>query len=203
MVRKFALTSSGPLSGKTTLAKHLEIEYGFIRADHSRSLVKSFVADWNSSLPLLSGPITVEEVYRDKEQWRPLLQEWGYISGFNDPGSAVRWVRYTLSEWAQQRYRDVVFDSLRGEGQASVLREMGFEVVQIEIGEDERLKRAGGLGKTWEDIKRSMAAAPELELGVRHPDIRLNGELTTYQQARILVHLPEGARCYQIFGSQL
>ncbi len=189
MTHKFALTSSGPLSGKSTLARHLRDAYGFILADHSRSLVTAFVESWNSVLPV-SERITMDQVYQEKEVWRGRLQQFGYQTGFNDNTGAQLWVFITLKEWLPDQKRDVVFDSLRGETQANVLRWLGFEVVQIEIGEAERLNRAGGLGPAWEDIKRSMVAAPELELGIRNPDIHLNGKLTTETQAKILLGIP-------------
>lgn len=190
--RKIALTSSGPLSGKSTLARHLEQEYGFVRADHSRSIVESFVKDWNATEPLLSGPITVEEVYRDKETWRPLLQEWGFIAGFNDPRKAGRWVKYTLSEWLRTPDRDVVFDSLRGETQAQVLREMGFTLVQLSIPSNERCRRAMALDKNCEDIRHAMRMHPELEEGIDHPDIRLIALVPVDVLARMLLQQVEG-----------
>jgi len=186
MTHKFALTSSGPLSGKSTLARHLRDAYGFILADHSRSLVTAFVESWNSVLPV-SERIAVDQVYQEKEVWRGRLQQFGYQTGFNDNTGAQLWVFITLKEWLPDQKRDVVFDSLRGETQANVLHWLGFEVVQIEISEYERCARAAKLNLSCTGISQSMAAHPELELGVRHPDIRLDGSLPTAFQASTLL----------------
>lgn len=206
MPRKFALTSTGPMSGKSTLARHLESEYGFMRADHSRTLVAAFVEDWNDSKPL-SGPITVEEVYRDKETWRPLLQEFGYLIGFNAPEKARYWMERTLHDWYREksigRERDVVFDSFRGETQAEVMRGLGFELVQIEISDTARCIRAGLLGKNCKDVLNAMRARPELEHGIARPDIILNGELPVDVLGKILMHRREDFGDLQIFGSHI
>jgi hypothetical protein len=202
MTRKYALVSTGPLSGKSTLAKHLEREYGFIRADHSRSLVEAFVAQWNAQEADGLRAITVDEVYRDKEKWRPSLQEFGYTSGFNDPLKAVRWAKYTLREWLQYKpERNVVFDSLRGEGQAQVMRDLGFQIVQLEIDDETRCERARMRGFECRPLLTAMDLHPELERGIKHPDIVLNASLPVEVLGKILVQVPEGAHGIQIFSS--
>jgi len=200
LVRKFALVSTGPLSGKSTLARYLKDEYGFILANHSLTLVHSFVEDWNRTGHLLPGPITIEEVYRDKEIWRPLLQEWGFAAGFNDPNRATHWIKQTLSEWLRNPERDVVFEPARGELQAQILKEMGFEGVQIEISDRMRCQRASLLGRRCEDVIRAMNREPELERGIKQPDLRLKMtvdvpiELLSY----VLLNRPDGTTGYTV-----
>jgi hypothetical protein len=192
VVWKFALTSNGPLSGKTTLAQHLEQAYGFFLASHSRSLVKAFVADWNKVN--CDRPITVEDVYRpeNKERYRPLLQTYGYTVGFNDRKHAAAWVRYTLADWFYNPTMPVVFDPVRGEVQAQALRDLGFQIVQLEIDEQERCRRAKALGVSCADIQRAIRERPELERGVRSPDITLLATVPVEIAGRILTHTLEG-----------
>src|SRR5260221_11009250 len=98
-MHKIALTSRSPLSGKTTLARFLESEYGFVYAGHSLALLHDFVANWNNPISDPSEMISVEQVYREKEQWRPQLQTYGYQVGYNDPGKSPHWINRTLADW--------------------------------------------------------------------------------------------------------
>src|SRR5258708_408595 len=97
MVRKIALSSTGPLSGKTTFALFLEWEYKFVRVDHSRTLVQNFVDAWNAEQ---GEALTIEDVYADKETWRGALQVHGNLIGFNEPRMALYWIEQTLKDWA-------------------------------------------------------------------------------------------------------
>jgi hypothetical protein len=216
MVRKIALTSTGPLSGKSTLARHLEKEYGFIRADHSLTVVTAFVENWNDPLPY-SSQTSVEQVYQEKEQWRELLQQFSYTAGFNDPTHARDWMIKTLARSGctvtQARCpgarpsvcpdRDVVFDNFRGEVQAEALRGLGFELVQIRIQEWTRQERAAKMGVDYNKVLANAGAAPELEGGIERPDIFLNGDQPVEVLGRILVHRPAELGGYIIFGSQI
>jgi hypothetical protein len=196
MTWKFALCSTGPMSGKSTLARYLRDEYGFMYADHSRTLVEDY-AKW-------LAPLTVGEVYANKEHYRQELQQHGYDVGFNDESRMVYWAKYTLTEWLRLKpQRNVVFDSVRGEGQAQVLRDMGFEIVQLEISEDARQMRADEIGRDYEQIVISMFRQPELELGIARPDITLNAELPVEVLGKILIDRPEHTRGYRIFGSDI
>ncbi len=173
MTYKIALTSTGPLSGKTTLATYLRDEQGFMYASHSRSIVQSYVDSWNAHS---SYQLTVEYVYANKEFFRQPLQRHGDDVGFNDPKLMVRWVKYTLKDWLKYKpQRNVVFEAVRGEDQAQVLRDMGFIIVQLVINEDERRARAIEKNVGYDAISSSMSARPDLELGILAPDLTLNG----------------------------
>jgi len=202
-LRKFALTSTGPISGKSTLAKYLEREHNFIRADHSHTLVSHYVDRWNVVHD--RNPISMAQFYAYKDKYRPDLQEYGYKIGFNDTDLSSYWMTKTLSAWLESgQSRDVVFDSFRGELQAQVLRDMGFELVQLSIPTNVRMDRAWQLGMDFEQIRSAMSAHPELELGIANPDVRLRGDLPVEEQARILLHRPQGRRLgVSIFGSEI
>ena len=184
--RRIALTSTGVLTGKSTLAKYLEREYGFMRVDHSRTLVEDFV--WEYNISWVSTNLTVEDVYADKECWRPELQAWGNKVGYNDPGRAEWWIKETLREWYQYpEARDVVFDSFRGERQAQILKEMGFVLVQLHIPEDLRRQRAAALGIPYDKIVRNMDNLPELERGIKKPDVWLMANMPVPKIAQVLL----------------
>lgn len=182
MKYKIALTSSGPLSGKSTLAKYLENEHGFYIVDHSSTLVKSYVEAWNQTFSEMGLPITVEDVYRNKEVHRQALQEHGDNIGFNGR-RMFEWVGTTVGDGGG---RNIVFDSFRGEAQAQVLRDLGFMLVQLKITEDVRRERAETMGKDYDKIVESMNKRPDLELGIEHPHLTLDGTLPPEVQTKIL-----------------
>lgn len=199
MAHKIALTSNGPLSGKTTLADYLGLQHGFMVASHSLTIVKGFVQTHNEQHR--SG-LTVEQVYADKERYRIGLQEWGNENGFNSTDKTVYWVKKTLAEWMQYKpERDVVFSETRGEGQAEVLRDMGFTIVQLEINEVVRRLRAAKEGKDIFKIWAAMDEHPELERGIKYPDISLDATQPPDMLARVILSVPPRAReAVSIFG---
>lgn len=203
MVKKFALTSTGPLSGKSTLARHLRDEYGFVLADHSLSVVRSFVEEWNAAND--APAIWPEFVYTHKERFRRDLQEHGYKVGFNDSegGGNMFWIGRTLSEWLRDPSRPVVFEPARGEDQALGLRKLGFTLVQLNIPGDERCRRAEALGRDCGKIQQAMRTHPELEGGIASPDITLPSTLPVEVMGKILMQTPEDAHDLHIFGSHV
>jgi hypothetical protein len=203
MARKYALVSNGAMSGKSTLAKHLEATYGFIRADHSRSLVEAFVEQWNARTIDDLRAITVDEVYLDKEKWRPALQEFGYAVGFNDPTKAVEWAEYTLRAWRLHPDRSVVFDSFRGELQGQALKQLGFTLVQLETDDETRCARARAIGQECSALLSAMDLHPELERGIKHPDITLDAGLPVEVLGRILVNSPEDEHGLRVYRAAL
>lgn len=200
-MRKFALTAS-PLSGKSTLAAHLVDGYGFIRVDYSLVLVRSFVDAWNGERPYNGEELTVEQVYQSKEQFRRDLQEHGYKIGFNDPGMAEHWIQTALKDVGDGL--DVVFDSFRGELQGEVLRGLGFTLVQLELPDDVRWQRARAMGKDPAKLAAAMHLHPELERGIKRPDISLNAQLPVDVLGRVLMDRGEfNIGGYSIFGNRV
>ncbi len=184
VARKLAISSTGPLSGKSTLAKHLEKEYGFVRVNHALTLVEDFVETYNIGAV---AKITVEDVYADKECWRPMLQAHGYWAGFHNPELAGMWVMRTLAPWLSDQSRDVVFEPIRSEEQAEVLRDMGFTLVQLDIPGVERCKRARALGLDCDQIQASVDLHPELERGIAKPVITILFSLPVDTLARMVL----------------
>lgn len=182
---KIALTSNGPLSGKTTLARYLEYKHGFAIAKHSMTLLEDYV-DW---LRFATGDkdYTVQTLIQRKEIHRKALQEHGSEIGFDSPSMADVWIGRTLKKVGSAEH--IVFDSFRGEEQAKVLRDIGFILVQIEIDEEERKKRAERMGKDYDLIYEAMEKRPDLEKGIQNPDIHLVGTLMVQEQAGIILDL--------------
>jgi hypothetical protein len=189
MIKKIALTSSGPLSGKTTLSKYLEKEYRFFRVDHSLTIAQDLVSHENR---YNHASLTVEDIYADKECWRPQLQEHSLRMGFSSPGRALEWTDVTLEPWYRSGSRsDIVFEPFRGEVQAEVMRRLGFLIVQLEISEGERARRAKALGKDYRAIQRAMWDHEELELGIANPDLHMDASLPVSSIAETVVRLAD------------
>lgn len=198
--RKIAISSTGPYSGKTTLAKYLEKEYGFVRADHSRTIIEDFIGHWNAQPEHFQEQLTVDQVYANKEYFRQGLQEHSLRVGVSSPEKAEYWTRQTLiragCSITQARCpgstplvcpdKDVVFEPFRGEVQADVMRRLGFTLAQLDIPAWVRRHRARLLGKDYDQIEASMQAHPELEGGIERPDVCLDGVRPTAVLARAL-----------------
>ncbi len=202
---KLAISSSGPLSGKTTLAKYLQTEYNFIRADHSQTLVEVFVFDWNLKL-MTEDPqrITVANVYANKDEFRPMLQKFGDDQGYNSGVGMERFIKRTLQEWLRHKPElDVVYDSIRSEGQAKVLKDMGFTLVQLEISEDLRRQRAAERGMDYDKIKAAMDARPDLERGIARPDVTLVDQTDLEVMSKVLMMKPWQDGYIGIFGNKV
>lgn len=180
---RIALVASGPLSGKSTLARYLAEEHGYVLACHVCTLVGAFVKYANEGN---SDQITSSEVFEKKEQYRQALQDFSLQVGFSDPSSAGHWTELTLAEWHEDESRPVVFDSFRGEVQGDYMQRIGFVRVQLHISEDERKRRAAAMGKDYGDVLAAVQHHPELEKGILRPDVVLSGELPTVLQAQVL-----------------
>lgn len=199
MAYKIAVTSNGPLSGKTTLAEYFRDHYGFQVVSHSLTVVTAYVEDYNKRN---AEPITVARVYQDKEAHRQALQSFGDRSGFNVQENALYWIEKTLGQWDGKS--DLYYDPFRGEIQAQIMREKGFTLVQIEIPEDVRILRARKKGVDYLQILRSMEARPDLEKGIRQPDITLDGTWPTHRQAHLILSVPPRAHYeVSIFGQNV
>lgn len=191
MVTKLAITSTGPMSGKTTLAKYLEEKYGFLRVDHSRTVAENYA--WYHNLYTDEPPLTVEAIYADKERYRPALQAFSLTHGFSSPSYAGDWTDETLKPWYESgESRDVVFEPFRGEVQAEEMRIRGFFIVQLDINEAVRFHRAKQLGRDYAKMMDSVAAHEELELGIANPDLQVSASLPVDQLAKIVLEAARG-----------
>lgn len=190
MVFKIAVTSTGPSSGKTSLAKEIEKTYGFMRVDHSLTIAEDFIWYYNRHIRKWGeDELTINKLHANKEYWRPYLQEYSLREGVSSPELAGHWTDQTLIPWYRtHQTKHVVFEPFRGEIQAEEMRKRGFLLVQLRISEDVRMQR---LGKTYYDAVKSMRQHPELECGINKPDIELDGSMPVGKLARIAVRLAQ------------
>src|SRR5258708_7644824 len=96
----------GSLSGKTTLCKALAQE-GYLHINFT-DILKALLAE---ALTAARTPTSVEDITTHKEHYRPLLQAFGVVVGFDtDPD----YVEEALQPWKRaDYYGDVVFDNVR------------------------------------------------------------------------------------------
>jgi hypothetical protein len=175
---KIALVSTGPLSGKSTLAQHLKEQYGFAIACHICTLVDSFVEkESNTNYPY--HEFTVTDVYDNKEFYRQALQDHALAVGFHDPLMTGYWIGRTIAQTYAQPEQSMVFDPIRGAIQAQYLHEHGWTIVQLQISENERARRAAAMGKDYNQIWEAMVRKPDIEGGVDFADIALDAEAPT------------------------
>lgn len=196
MANKVALASNGPKSGKSTLARYLHDHYGYRIADHSLTVVQRYVLFYNDlygdSLPT---PLTVEDVYANKEAHRKGLQEVSDILGFTHKDTAAVWIEETLRRVPEGAEQPVVFDPIRGNEQAENLKRRGFVIVSLFIDESERARRCSS-SEEFAYITAAINRRPDIEGPIALPDIRLNGELPVEKMARVLSGYPNTEELY-------
>lgn len=201
---KIALVSTGPLSGKSTLAEYLKAHCNFQIACHVCTLVNSYVEQENNarlqqsirvgtqqfipgsaamSLPLLSA----SDVFANKEHFRQALQDHALAVGFHDPKMTGYWIERTLARTLVQQGQGVVFDPIRGSVQAKYLHDAGWTIVQLQISENERARRAAAMGKDYDQIWQAMQRHPDIEGGVDFADLVLDSETYTPKQLAYLI----------------
>lgn len=194
-MQRIALVSTGPLSGKTTLAHYLQQHEHFIIACHICTLVESFVEKENSTnYPY--HEFTMRDVFSNKEFYRPALQDHALAVGFHDEDMLGYWIERTIAKATQTqdsstllRTQGLVFDPIRGAAQAQYLRDTGWTIVQLQISENERARRAEAMGKDYESIVQAMQRHPDIERGINFADIVLDGEKGTGETALHLLEL--------------
>lgn len=180
---KIALSSNGPLSGKTTLARYLQAHYHFAIACHVCTLVESFVEyENNANYPL--HELNVHEVFENKEFYRQALQNHALRVGFHDDAMLGYWIDRTIAKGMAQLDSstllrgdyNIVFDPIRGEKQAQYLHDAGWTIVQLQISEEERERRAVSMGKDYRVIVAAMQKHPDIENGIHFVDVEVDGE---------------------------
>ena len=125
-------------SGKSTAAKSLEEEYGFVRHNFKDTLI----AELKHKMPLLldelvrvcaalsDGEWTVDRLFKEKPPVvRALLQNYGTeVRRADDPN-------YWVDAWGQLASalseKDIVVDDVRFENEAQAIRDMGGVLIRI------------------------------------------------------------------------
>lgn len=194
-IKRIALVSTGPLSGKTTLANYLQARYRFGIACHICTLVESFV-EYENNTKYPYHELSVPEVFANKEFYRAALQDHALRVGFHSDDMLAYWIERTIAKARAQfdsstllsNDYGMVFDPIRGEKQAKYLHDSGWTIVQLQISENERARRAGEMGKSYEMIWDAMQRHPDIEGGVEFADLVLESEhMTVEMSARIIM----------------
>ena len=166
---------TGPMySGKTTLSHALE-KRGYYIINFSRVL-KRYAAD---ALNACGVYTRVDEIEDEKSRYRGFLQHLGTLIGFDaDPC----YVKIALEPWIKSSVLPpAVFDNVRTPQQFQVLREWGFQLVQLQIDGATQEERAQGLGVGVQAL-RDMHNHP-IERGLADPSL-----VSLYLDARLPIH---------------
>lgn len=110
-------------SGKTTVAEALSRDHGFYLLSYT-NVLKAHLA---GALTQAGMTTTLGDILRHKERYRGLLQEWGAVVGFNHGG---KFLSDTLAS-VPDGMPGVVFDCVRTDEQAQLVRAVGFTVVRL------------------------------------------------------------------------
>lgn len=122
-------------TGKTALAHALRAR-GYMLVNFTDILKRELV----TALAAVGKHVTVAEIHRDKHKYRPLLQAFGVVVGFDDD---PEYVQAALLEWNDDDVSvPVVFDNVRTVEQWSVLKHYGFTLVETTADPKTRLQRA-------------------------------------------------------------
>lgn len=163
---------TGPIySGKTSLAVELEGR-GYMRVMFN-DLLKAYAATGLSSCGV---PTSLHDILTNKAKYRAFLQELGDLIGFNNNPEHVH---KALFSWVIAGRPPCVFDNVRTDEQADVVRSLGFQIVRLDLPSTVQIERAGALGVRW-DVLQSQLIHP-IERGISHWDLALDAtEPLTY-----------------------
>jgi dephospho-CoA kinase len=176
MIKLVGLTGT-IYSGKTTLAEALANE-GYVHVNFSRML-KVYA---ERALFACGNAATVEYIEANKDSYRAFLQELGVLIGFDTHP------RYVLEALALSKAgeRPIVFEAVRTEEQAAVLRSFGFKIVQLAF--PDRSEQAYRAVKMNANMRKfhDLLQHP-VEQGIQNPDLVLDAtEQISYNVQAIL-----------------
>lgn len=118
-----ALTG-GAGTGKTTLARALQKE-GYQLINFTDRLKEELLR----ALYHVDVHITLDQLKENKEKYRPLLQEFGSVIGYD---TCPEFIYDALNQWAVTGKGRCVFDNVRTKDQWETLKELGFTLVRLE-----------------------------------------------------------------------
>jgi hypothetical protein len=177
--------------GKSTLAKYMVEQYGWYHIDYVGILKEWMVDAINERRELIGLPyLSVEEVEKDKEKYRPLLQILGVEFGF-DQGNGVGEALVRWRKGREERTQPVIFDNVRFQAQFDRLKDYGFVLVKL-VGprENELLRREDfvALGDNYMRRPREVDMHPAENQELR-ADIEISANNTLEDLADILLRL--------------
>jgi hypothetical protein len=141
---KVALT--GKLySGKTTIAKLLEGLHGYTLVNFSDYL-KGLALNSLSVVDERYQGMTIREMNRDKQKYRPFLQEFGTLIGFDAEAMYIGRVLSLVDS------ENVVFDNVRTQAQADLLTNLGYKIIKLNLTDSEQSDRAYHMGTNVDEM---------------------------------------------------
>lgn len=183
----YRVALAGPLyTGKTTLAKRLE-EHGYQRVGLSLTLATYFVK-WKNEVEQVQPPLTVEQVYANKADFRRELQQFSRRQNFD---TDMFWTDQTIID--QQVHVDrphalIVWDSVRFPQQASYLRDMyHFKIVAIDLPDEDIVARGISQGVPEATVRKALQQPSEQRLPESVIDLHLDGRRSPDELAMLLL----------------
>lgn len=161
-------------SGKTTIARYMAEEHGWLHIDYT-GLLKSWLVEAVNDCRE-QRDFTLEELVESKEKYRHLLQQWGELVGF-DNGNGVE---ESLIPMLNEPKRHIIFDNVRFQAQFDILDDYGFVLGRLET-----VRRA---------YSPAEADGHPAEHQVLRPDIIINADRTVDEIALVLLRLAEPNR---------
>ena len=123
-------------SGKTSLAREME-RRGYMYISFT-DLLKTYLV---RALAAVDVSLTVQQIHREKEKYRPLLQEFSKVVGWQDDPMRIH---EALAPWYEAGRPSCVFDNVRDLRQAEELLWIGFEIVELTVTPTDQARRAKG-----------------------------------------------------------
>lgn len=127
------------MTGKTTLAKELESR-GYQLLNYT-DVLKEVASEM---LHTVGHHVTVADINQNKERYRPYLQSVGALLDFNGGYG----IPELMTTW--DGTSPVVFDNVRYDAQADILREYGFSIVELWLDNSVRKQRSQST-VSWDD----------------------------------------------------
>lgn len=174
---KLVALSGSPYSGKTTLARELE-RRGYVLLNFT-DLLKTYAVE---AVKPFFPELTVEDIAGDKAYWRPFLQAYGAVIGFD---TNPHFVNLSLMDWWKLGANvPAVFDNVRFDEQWEVLQPYGFELFHLSVPWEVQKKRARAAGVDGWTLRRILKH--EAENGLSVPAVHLDGTMPVSELADLV-----------------
>ena len=145
------------LSGKSTVARLLTEQHGFIWANYT-DFGKSIMA--RALATILGRSVPLSEVIARKNEWREFIIAGLRVYGF-DQGNGVEAL---IEQLAVTPDTQLVFDNVRYLSQYQKLQPYGFRLVRLEISDNEQEARARRAGMPLDKLRALRSETSERPL---------------------------------------